>query len=417
MSNHTGVSPKNPNKYLGPNVYISSIVTRNREPTGADYRQPETGKLYPLGSYWLISKDPSSGTQGDLWYLSKIVSNVAYWLQVSSGGSGTLIDIEVDAVTAPGVNPVTPILGQINFSGAAVANHSVPVETHSRSLHELNLEVQYATSAASTDATKSGLAHFNSGQFSVDASGFVALFGSGTNPALQTLTGDSGGAIVGNASNNINIKSDSNFTGLGGTGIITGASNQLTLQLTLALASPQPIGTTTPSTGRFTGVGVGIAPPVSGIDLASSNGVKYNTSAGGSGTTPTSNTQLIYEEGTFVPTLNGGTVAGTTTYVSQIGRYVRIGNWVWIDYQIEISAATGTGNANFQMPFTAQNSGMVPASMGGKQDVATSVFNIMSCSIAPNTSISQLREEGSTTVYQMENAAKYYTGSLFFRVN
>ncbi len=179
MSSYTGLSPKDPNKYVGPNVYLSTIVNRNREPTGADYRQPETGRLYPTGSYWLVGADPTTGTQGDLWYLSKIVANVAYWLQISSGGSGTVVDIEVDAVTAPGVNPVTPLLGEIDISGAVVANHSVPVETHSRALHEFNVEVQYATSAAATDGTKSGLAHFNSAMFSVDASGFVSLSGGG----------------------------------------------------------------------------------------------------------------------------------------------------------------------------------------------------------------------------------------------
>lgn len=416
MSSSAGLSPKDPNKYLGPNVYLSSIVARNREPTGADYRQPETGKNYPLGSYWLISKDPVSGTQGDLWYLSKIAANVAYWLQVSSGGSGTLIDIQVDAVTAPGVNPVTPLLGEIDFNGAAVANHSVPVETRSRALHAMNVEVQYGTSAAATDATKSGIAHFNSAQFSVDVSGFVALSGSGTNAALQTLTGDSGGAIPGNASNNINIKSDSNFTGLGGVGIITGASNQLTLQLTLALASPQPIGVTAPSTGRFIGVGIGVAPPVSGIELASSNGIKYDTSGGGTGTTPTSNTQTIYEEGNYTPTLTGGTTPGTTTYSAQVGRYVRIGNWVFIQYKVDITAATGTGNANFSVPFTCENTALIPISMGAKQDVGTGILNIMECLISPNTAISNLRAEGSTDVYQMENAAKYYDGSLFYKI-
>ncbi len=416
MSSSAGLSPKDPNKYLGPNVYLSSIVARNREPTGADYRQPETGKNYPLGSYWLISKDPVSGTQGDLWYLSKIVANVAYWLEVSSGGSGTLIDIQVDAVTAPGVNPVTPLLGQIDFNGAAVANHSVPVETRSRALHAMNVEVQYGTSAAATDATKSGLAHFKSTQFSVDANGFVALSGSGTNAALQTLTGDSGGAIAGDASNNINIKSDSNFTGLGGTGIITGASNQLTLQLTLALASPQPIGVTVPSTGRFVGVGIGVAPPASGIELASSNGIKYDTSGGGTGTTPTSNTQIIYEEGTYIPTITGGTTPGTTTYLLQVGRYTRIGNWVLIQFTLNITAATGTGNANFNLPFTAENNGIVPSSMGAKQDVGSGVLNIMQSVVSPGTAIGNLRAEGSTDVYQMENAARYYSAGLFYKI-
>lgn len=84
MSSYTGLSPKDPNKYLGPSVYTVSIVSRNRAPTGADYRQPETGKLYPFGSFWLISKDPTTGTQGEMYYLSKIVANVAYWLKITA---------------------------------------------------------------------------------------------------------------------------------------------------------------------------------------------------------------------------------------------------------------------------------------------------------------------------------------------
>lgn len=86
MPNHTGLSPQSPNKYLGPDVYLSTVVTRNREPTGADYRQPETGKLYPFGSFWLVGKDPTSGVFGEMWYLSKIVANVAYWVRITPQG-------------------------------------------------------------------------------------------------------------------------------------------------------------------------------------------------------------------------------------------------------------------------------------------------------------------------------------------
>jgi hypothetical protein len=75
----TGYSAKNALRYLGPNVTIETIVTRNREPTVADYRQPETGKYYPFGCLWLVGKDPTTGTWGDLWYLSYINGNVAYW--------------------------------------------------------------------------------------------------------------------------------------------------------------------------------------------------------------------------------------------------------------------------------------------------------------------------------------------------
>lgn len=84
----TGQSPNNPTKYLGPNVSLNIVVTRKREPTGADIKQPETGKYYSFGTMWLVGKDPTTGVFGDIWTLSKIVDNVAYWVQ--SGADFTI---------------------------------------------------------------------------------------------------------------------------------------------------------------------------------------------------------------------------------------------------------------------------------------------------------------------------------------
>lgn len=188
MTNHTGLSPQSPIKYLGPNVYLAVVVTRNREPTGADYRQPETGKLYPFNTFWLVGKNPTTGVFGDVWYLSKIVSNVAFWIKLSAGGGGPLINVQVQTPIAPGVNPVAPTgLGLITFNGAVVTNAGIPVQSVTRALNTFNLEVQYAGSAAVATPTSSGLAHFNSAQFTVGATGFVSLLGTGT---LSSLTGD-----------------------------------------------------------------------------------------------------------------------------------------------------------------------------------------------------------------------------------
>lgn len=98
-----------------------------------------------------------------------------------SGGAGPAIDsIQVDAVTGPGVNPVVgTAAGLITVQGSAVVAHSVPIETRSRAANTYNVEVQYASSAASTTAAESGLAHFKSNEFTVDANGFVSL----VNPA------------------------------------------------------------------------------------------------------------------------------------------------------------------------------------------------------------------------------------------
>lgn len=188
MTSLTGLSPNNPRDYVGPNVALCVCVTRNRAPTGADYRQPETGKLYPFDTYWLVGKNPTTGVQGDLWYLSKIAANIAYWIKLGTSSGGPLLAVNVQAATPPGVDPVQPDVGGLmTINGAVVANHSVVLETHTRALNEFNLEIQYATSAAASDGTKSGVAHFDSTDFTVSAAGFVALSGTGS---LQSLTPD-----------------------------------------------------------------------------------------------------------------------------------------------------------------------------------------------------------------------------------
>ena len=62
-----------------------------------------------------------------------------------------------------------------------------------------------------------------------------------------------------------------------------------------------------------------------------------------------------YSEGTWTPTMIGGSTAGTTTYVSQFGFYTRIGNMVFFDMTVAWSAATGTGEARYSLPFAAVN--------------------------------------------------------------
>lgn len=223
-------NPKLPTKHVGTDKYITFFVSRNRSPTGADYRQPETGTLYSIGTVWQVSKNPTTGTEGDLWMLSKIVANVGYWVQIASGvvptagiltlsdtlgtlvyptvagniklygtsgqidivsdpannrivfslpgGSGAIDSVQVQAVTAPGVNPVLPDgTGLITVNGAIVANHGVPLQSRTRALNTYNLEAQYSKDNASTDATLAGMASFNSAQFLVDGNGFVSALG------------------------------------------------------------------------------------------------------------------------------------------------------------------------------------------------------------------------------------------------
>lgn len=108
-------TPHAPTKYLGPNQYLGVVVVRNRPPTLADYLQPETGKYYPIGCVWSVGKNPTSGTEGDLYMLSKIVANQGYWTFLESGLT------TVNSFVTNIAGPVVPTAGGIIDLNASVS--------------------------------------------------------------------------------------------------------------------------------------------------------------------------------------------------------------------------------------------------------------------------------------------------------
>jgi hypothetical protein len=115
---------------------------------------------------------------------------------------------------------LSPTAGNWNIFGTSTAAGTTPVQT-SGTGSTLTVQVQKAQAIAATDATKIGLAAFDSARFSVDANGFVTLSGTGV---AETITGNTGGALS-PTSGNWNIV---------GTGSITtsGSVSTLTVQLT-----------------------------------------------------------------------------------------------------------------------------------------------------------------------------------------
>lgn len=207
-----GLSPEFPAKYLGPNVYLVTVVTRNREPTGADYRQPETGKLYPINTFWQVSKNPTTGVEGEIWVLTKIVANVAYWQILGSGSAGPLVNVDVDASTPPGTDPVIPTaMGTIRITGGQVAAAAIGtnvIRTNSLAVNTFTIEIQRSSAAAATDITLNGVAHFNSAQFTVDANGFVSLSGGGSaidQIAVDTFTAPGTNPVVPSGTGQITV--------------------------------------------------------------------------------------------------------------------------------------------------------------------------------------------------------------------
>lgn len=92
-----------------------------------------------------------------------------------------------------------PAGGNLNVLGAVVAAGTTPFRTTGLA-DTLTINVQTSQAIAATDATRIGLAAFNSTEFTVDANGFVSLIGgslaidsvavqSGTSPVVPTGAG------------------------------------------------------------------------------------------------------------------------------------------------------------------------------------------------------------------------------------
>lgn len=167
------------------------------------------------------------------------------------------------------------------------------------------------------------------------------------------------------------LTSGANNTIFGGSGILltTGGSNVLHGHNT-------GNGITTGSNNTILGTSAGSA-YVTGSEasnlLLASNGVNGESNViriGRNGTGAgqqnicyiasfgTSDTQSAYQAGTWTPTITGLTTSGTTTYTTQSGNYVRVGNIVTAWCECNISAMTGTGDVILGgFPFAFSNSG------------------------------------------------------------
>ena len=112
---------------------------------------------------------------------------------------------------------------------------------------------------------------------------------------------------------------------INGSGTITGASTLATTVVSPTLTTP--IATTT--------IGVGNTTP-----SASGSGISFPATQSASSD---ANTLDDYEEGTWTPTVQGVSSAGTATYSVQLGSYTKVGNLVSILLYISYSSGTGSG--------------------------------------------------------------------------
>lgn len=136
----TGSSNRSPTVYTGNNQAICTIASRNREPSGTDLRHPNTGKYYPIGFLWIISANPVSGVEGDLWYLTRITANVSYWQLIAESGDSQTITGD----TGPALPPTA---GNWEIIGQTSGVLSIPSMQTNGSGSSLTIEDRTSTSA------------------------------------------------------------------------------------------------------------------------------------------------------------------------------------------------------------------------------------------------------------------------------
>ncbi len=171
------------------------------------------------------------GSNGQV-FLGATGADPAFANLTSTGGSvlftlgPNALNLETSAatpdsfVTNSGI--ATPVAHVLNILGTTAAAGTSPLVT-SGAGSTVTITSQRSQALAASDATKVGLSNFSSANFAVDANGFVTLAGTG-GAAIQTITGNSGGAEVPSAGN-FNILGTGSIT-------IAGSANTETVQLT-----------------------------------------------------------------------------------------------------------------------------------------------------------------------------------------
>lgn len=226
---------------------------------------------------------------------------------VTANGYVQLIggSMAIDSNTGDDAVVVFPDAGaNFNWIGVTVANatNAKPIFFNEEAIsNALNLDVQVATEITGSpgDKNDAGLSSYNDTQFVANADGYVSLVGGTDLPSIQTLTGDSGGALGPDASGNINI--------LGGPGVtVTGAGTTLTVNS--VVYTDHGVGATVATdSGSFSTAAITLTVPVS-----PTNGERVEfIAASGVLVIQMSGTQIAHLAG--AATSAGGTITGSAT--------------------------------------------------------------------------------------------------------
>lgn len=197
------------------------VFAQNADFTQSDNQAPaESNGLITNGQLWIGSTALNAGS-----------THINVGTLTSPGGTVTIgysspnitltAGATVPTTFTANTGSATPAANNLNILGASVAAGTSPVASTGAG-STITLNVQTSQAVAAGDATRIGLANFDSARFTVSAAGFVSASGTGLG---QTITGDTGGALSPTAGN---------WNILGGPGVTTsGSGSTLTINSTV----------------------------------------------------------------------------------------------------------------------------------------------------------------------------------------
>ena len=300
----------------------------------------------------------SAGANSDITALTGIAGPIA--LTGSAGGIGQVLTSQ-----GPGVAPIWTTAGSgdvttngvqtlTNKSIPAITNQNLAVGTTSFAWPAFMWSVDAEAAAISGNSSGGGAyftnnAYYNGTQWIHKYTGFAGML---------DLTAGTFNISVGNNSSATNPVTWTNLFSLtaAGVGTLNGTFTSTTLQQGGQQVATL-VGTETLTNKTLTAPNIAqIVFPATQVPSAGANVLDD------------------YEEGTWTPA-----VGGTATYTSQVGRYTKIGRYVYIEGLLQINAI-GTG-ATFQisgLPFTSNSTsgaGAVTVSLwSGTATAVTSIF-------------------------------------------
>lgn len=145
---------------------LVQIVNAPRAPRVTDRR-------YNIGTKWMdFSVNP---LPANAYMLVDFVAGNAIWVLETGGSTGVMTSL-LDSAGNQVVPQAGAPVGAISVTAAAIAQHAIPVESVKTAASTIEIDVQQAGTSAVADATKLGLAAFDSAAF-VSTNGFITLVG------------------------------------------------------------------------------------------------------------------------------------------------------------------------------------------------------------------------------------------------